>query len=138
MKNKISMTFATLTLAAGLLLSVAAQNSSGNGNKREQQAQPKNPPVTVQKYEKVEPKPGIKFGTPVFCKQGGSGDAKAKIIAFNNTGQTIKQGTVINFSTNGGVAGSLTLNADLAAGTEKYLGKEDVTPYTCKAWFFKP
>ncbi len=123
------LTIATLTLALGLLLSVSAQNPGP-------QPQPKNPTAPVQKYEQVKPGP-YKIKVPVGCKQAGSGDVKAKILAFNNTGQTIKHGTVISFETNQGVTGSLTLNTDLAAGLEKYLGKEDFPQFTCKAWFFK-
>ena len=70
-------------------------------------------------------------------KQAGSGDVKAMIIARNNTRETVKQGTVIHFSTNGGVNGAFTLTADLLSGQEKPLGKEDVVPYTCQAYYIK-
>lgn len=124
MKTKLQMTFATLTLSAGLLLSAAAQSRNNDP-----QPQPKNPPITAQKFEKAQ--------TPIRCKQAGSGDVKAKIIAFNNTGQTVKQGAVIHFTTNRGTTGTFTLNADLAVGAEKSLGKEETVAYTCTAYFTK-
>ena len=124
MKNKIALTFATLTLTVGLLLSVAAQNS---GKQRE--AQPKNPPVAVQAP--------IKLRTPIRCKQAGSGDVKAKILAVNDTGHTVKQGAVIRFKTDKGTTGAFTLTADLPAGTEQYLGKEELVTYTCTAYFIR-
>ena len=124
MKNQIALTFATLTLAAGLLLSVAAQNS---GKQRE--AQPKNPPANQPQYEKAV--------TMIGCKASSDSDVQPTLMAHNNTGQTIKVGTVIHYSTNSGVKGSMGLNADLAAGAQKLLNKKDGHPYTCKAWFVK-
>lgn len=117
MKNKLQITFATLTLAAGLLLTAVAQ---GPGQ------------VAL-----MAPKPDFGIKVPLLCKQAGSGDVKAKLIARNNTRQTVPQGTVIHFTTNGGVSGTYTLASALLSGRETTLGKEDVVPYTCQAHYIK-
>jgi hypothetical protein len=117
MKDKIQLTFAALTLSAGLLLTVVAQ---GPG-----------------KYEPVTPKPGFGFKVPLTCSQAGSGDVQARVKVINNTRETVKQGTVIHFATNGGVKGTKTLTTDLVPGTHVMMSQADVTPYTCQAHYIK-
>ncbi|HKQ79946.1 MAG TPA: hypothetical protein VJ810_40005 [Blastocatellia bacterium] len=66
----------------------------------------------------------------------GGGDVLAKVLATNNTSQTIKKGKMIYYSTNKGANGSFTLDADLLAGQQRNIGQAGY-PFTCQAWFFK-
>ena len=129
MKNRIFVTIATLLVTTGLLLPVAAQDLGGaNGTQR----QPKNPPGPRQTAKEVPP---AQIKVPIKCLMG-SGDVLAKVLGINNTGQTIKKGKVIYYSTSWGTNGSFTLDADLPAGRSRNIGQANYS-FTCQAWFFK-
>lgn len=115
MKDKIQLTFAALTLTAGLLLSVAAQGPGQVGP--------------------VKPKPDYQLKIKLKCEMG-SGDVLAKLGVVNNTRETVAAGTVIHYATNGGLTGTHTLSAALAPGQYKKF-TEAPYPFTCQAHYFK-
>jgi hypothetical protein len=118
MKNKLQMTFATLTLTAGLLLSVAAQNRN---------AAPNTGPI-------LQPVPGpIKVN--LACSMT-NGDVVADVKAINNTAQTIASGVTIHYSY-AGFQGSKALSSPLAPGKQFYLKTSEGQKIPCAAWYMK-
>jgi hypothetical protein len=121
MKNRIFMTIAMLLVASGLLLPATAQKPSGDNGP---QLHPKNLPVSQ-----------LTFKVPIKCYMGG-GDVLAQVLAFNDTGETIKKGKVIYYFINAGGNNSFTLDADLLVGHGTTIGYSHY-PFVCQAWFFK-
>ncbi len=129
MKNKLFMIVATMMVAVGLLLSVAAQQPGGGGASQTRLDTPNTGAI-------LNPKPGPTPSNKVnlTCLQG-SGDVMANVNVRNNTALTIPQGKVIYYGA-GGSSGSHTLAAALAPGQYKKVG-EAAYPFTCSAWYYK-
>ncbi|MEP7338227.1 MAG: hypothetical protein ABI977_10825 [Acidobacteriota bacterium] len=118
MKNKLQMTFATLTLTAGLLLSVAAQSRN---------ASPNTGPI-------LQPVPGP-TKVNLTCSMT-NGDVVADVYAINNTGQNISNGVTIHFSY-AGFQGSKALSSALQPGKKFYLKTSEGQRKPCQAWYMK-
>lgn len=118
MKTKLQMTFATLTLSAGLLLSVAAQTRNTS---------PNTGPI-------LQPKPAP-TQVNLTCAMT-NGDVVADVKAINNTAQTIASGVTIHFSY-AGFQGSKALSSPLQPGKQFWLKTSEGQKKPCTAWYMK-
>jgi hypothetical protein len=120
-KNKLVLTIATLTLAVGLLLSVAAQNPGGGPQRPQPKPQPTIGPAKV------------KVNLACWITNG---DVVADIVATNTTSLAIASGVPIYYSYSGG-SGSKVLPSALTPGNKFFVGQKSVGQAPCQAWYFK-
>lgn len=134
MKTKIQKTFATLALAMGLLLPVAAQQVSDKNPPATPPAPATQPFGQVQQYEPVKPKPVYLIKTPLKCEQGF--DKFPYVAVNNNTGGTLKRGLIIYYTSDTHPeTRTHKLLADWVAGS--WLNASTHNFQSCKAWYLK-